>query len=241
MNRKLTSFSYKGETVNIYPGNVLPKNELIIRLKEINFLSIDFSYEKNHLNYIYDIALNYDINKIKIFNRLKKDTEYFNSRNSLYKRNIFDEFRSENTDGFQNNLFSREIRKNNNNNNFEDDSYKDNDFSGRSSFCTRVLGFINNHKIDILEKIFYLIIYLSFDAFLKNISKSNFILGKIINSFRSRITPRRAILGFLLYYIIKYILNTLFYYLFGFGILTIIYIIYKDKIKDLLFVILGNY
>ena len=100
MNRKLTSFSYKGETVNIYPGNVLPKNELIIRLKEINFLSIDSSYEKNHLNYIYDIALNYDINKIKIFNRLKKDTEYFNSRNSLYKRNIFDEFRSENTDEF---------------------------------------------------------------------------------------------------------------------------------------------
>ena len=224
MNNKLTRFSYNGETVVIYSGNFFSKNELITRLKEMNFLSVDSSYEKRDLICIYDIALNHENNKIKILNRLKRDTEYFKSKNDLFKKNIYkdESFDSENK---SNNIY---------NYNRDDESISDNGASN-SSLCLKILGFINAHKIDILEKLLYIIIYFSVDSFLKNIAKSNFILGKIINYFRSKVTPRRVLLGFLLYYIMKYILNTLFYYLFGIGILTLAYIIYKDQIKEFLF------
>ena len=224
MNNKLTSFSYNGETVVIYSGNFFSKNELITRLKEMNFLSVDSSYEKRDLICIYDIALNHENNKIKIFNRLKRDTEYFKSKNDLFKKNIYKEesFDSENK---SNNIY---------NYNGDDESNNDNGASN-SSLSLKILGFINAHKIDILEKLLYIIIYFSVDSFLQNIAKSNYILGKIINYFRSKVTPRRALLGFLLYYIMKYLLNTLFYYLFGIGILTLAYIIFKDRIKEFLF------
>ena len=224
MNNKLTRFSYNGETVVIYSGNFFSKNELITRLKEMNFLSVDSSYEKRDLICIYDIALNHENNKIKIWNRLKKDTEYFKSKNDLFKKNIY-----------KDESFDRENKSNNIYNYDEDDESISDNGSYKSSFFLKILGFINAHKIDILEKLLYIIIYFSVDAFLKNIAKSNYILGKIINYFRSKVTPRRVLLGFLLYYIMKYILNTLFYFLFGIGILTLAYIIYKDQIKEFLF------
>ena len=230
MDNRRTRFSHNGETVDIYPGYLLPKNEIIARLKEMGFISVDSSYERKDLIYIYEIALNYDNNKIKIFNRLKKDTIYFESKNDLNKRNIFNEDIS----------FDKDIKNNhiNSYNSYNDDESDSNNESSNSSFCLKILRFINEHKIDILEKLFYLIIYFSIDSFLKNLAKSNFILGKIINYFRSKVTPRRALLGFLLYYIAKYVLNTLFIYLFGFGILTIIYILYKDKFNDFLLSVL---
>ena len=141
-------------------------------------------------------------------NRLKRDTEHFKSKN--------DE---------SNNIY---------NYNREDESISDNESSNSSLFFI-ILRFINAHKIVILEKLLYIIIYFIVDSFLKNIAKNNFILGKIINYFRSKITPKRALLGFLLYYIMKYILNALFYFLFGIGILSLAYIIYKDQIKEFLF------
>jgi hypothetical protein len=233
MEKKPTFFTYNGETVIINPGSTLNNNELIERLLKMNFLSINSSYKRNDLIYIYDIALNYDNNKLKIFNKLKRDTEYSNLRRNLQKRNINED--SQNT--FSNSstkkyLIDGEIRNNRTRNNYEDE---DNQDTGSSSFCGKVLSFINNHKLEILEKIFYLIIIFSFDAFIKNFTKKHFILGKIITRITSRVTPRRIVLGFLLYHIIKYILNTLFYYLFGFGFLTIMYIIFKDKIKEFLF------
>ena len=233
MEKKPTFFTYNGETVIINPGSTLNNNELIERLLKMNFLSINSSYKRNDLIYIYDIALNYDNNKLKIFNKLKRDTEYSNLRRNLQKRNINED--SQNT--FSNSstkkyLIDGEIRNNRTRNNYEDE---DNQDTGSSSFCGKVLSFINNHKLEILEKIFYLIIIFSFDAFIKNFAKKHFILGKIITRITSRVTPRRIVLGFLLYHVIKYILNTLFYYLFGFGFLTIMYIIFKDKIKEFLF------
>ena len=57
-------------------------------------------------------------------------------------------------------------------------------------------------------------------------------LGKIIMPVRNVITPRRLIFGFLLFTVVKYILNMFFYYLFGFGVLTFMYLIFKDKITD---------
>ena len=80
MNSRLTRFSYNGETVVIYSGNFFSKNELIAKLKEMNFLSVDSSYEERDLICIYDIALKKENNKINILNRLKRDTEHFNQR-----------------------------------------------------------------------------------------------------------------------------------------------------------------
>ena len=88
MEKKPTFFTYNGETVIINPGSTLNNNELIERLLKMNFLSINSSYKRNDLIYIYDIALNYDNNKLKIFNKLKRDTEYSNLRRNLQKRNI---------------------------------------------------------------------------------------------------------------------------------------------------------
>ena len=233
MEKKPSFFTYKGETVIINPGSTLNNSELIERLLKMNFLSVNSSYKRNDLIYIYDIAINYDNNKFKIFNRLKKDTEYFNLRRNLQKRNLNDDSQSSFSDSNQKKyLIDGEIRNNRIRNNYEDE---DNQDSGSSSFCGKALNFINNHKLEILEKIFYLIIIFSFDAFIKNFAKNHYFLGKIINRITSRVTPRRIVLGFLLYHVIKYILNTLFYYLFGFGFLTIMYIIFKDKIKEFLF------
>ena len=233
MEKKPSFFTYKGETVIINPGSTLNNSELIERLLKMNFLSVNSSYKRNDLIYIYDIAINYDNNKFKIFNKLKKDTEYFNLRRNLQKRNLNDDSQSSFSDSNQKKyLIDGEIRNNRIRNNYEDE---DNQDSGSSSFCGKVLNFINNHKLEILEKLFYLIIIFSFDAFIKNFAKRHYFLGKIITRITSRVTPRRIVLGFLLYHVIKYILNTLFYYLFGFGFLTIMYIIFKDKIKEFLF------
>lgn len=233
MEKKPSFFTYKGETVIINPGSTLNNSELIERLLKMNFLSVNSSYKRNDLIYIYDIAINYDNNKFKIFNKLKKDTEYFNLRRNLQKRNLNDDSQSSFSDSNQKKyLIDGEIRNNRIRNNYEDE---DNQDSGSSSFCGKVLNFINNHKLEILEKLFYLIIIFSFDAFIQNFAKNHYFLGKIINRITSRVTPRRIVLGFLLYHVIKYILNTLFYYLFGFGFLTIMYIIFKDKIKEFLF------
>ena len=99
----------------------------------------------------------------------------------------------------------------------------------------KVLSFINAHKMEIIEKLFYLIAIFSLDAFIKDFSKKHYFLGKILTRFTNTITPRRLIAGYLIYYVIHYLLNVFFYYLFGFGILTIIYILFKDKIKEFLF------
>ena len=233
MEKKPYYFSYKGETVIINPGSTLNNNELVERLLKMNFLSVNSSYRRNDLIYIYDIAINYDNNKLKIFNKLKKDTEYSNLRRNLQKRNINDDSQSSfNDSSTKKYIIDGEIK---NNKTYYNNDDEDNTDSGSSSICGKVLSFINNHKLEILEKIFYLIIIFSFDAFIKNFAKKHIILGTIINRFTNRINPKRIVLGFLLYHIIKYILNTLFYYLFGFGFLTIMYIIFKDKIKEFIF------
>lgn len=234
MEKKPTLFSYKGETLIILPGHLLDKNELIQRLRTIDFLAINSSYNKNDLVYIYEIALTYDNNKLKLYNKLKKDTEYYYARMNLQRRNNNDS--NEKTYNFtpKKYFFSNE-KKNNIIHNYDDKDEKDfTESSDSSSFCRRVLQFINNHKIDILEKLFYLFIIFSLDAFIKNFAKNHYFLGKLLMGFRNRVTPRRIILGFLFYYIVKYILNTLFYYLFGIGFLGIMYLIFKDKIKDFL-------
>ena len=227
-------FSYKGEKVYIKPGNVLTKVELISRLNEMKF-PVDASFNKNLLVDIYESAINADNNKILIFNKLRKDTEYFKSKYNFQRKNINDENKINNLNTKK--YFFNSYKDDTNNKNYyevkNDDDDQDSSISSEnSSLCRKILKFINNHKIDIIEKVFYLVVIFSFDAFIKNFVKKNYILGKLLMPVRNVVTPKRLILGFLLYSFVKYILNMFFYYLFGFGILTVLYLIFKDKLKD---------
>ena len=228
-------FNYKGENIYIKPGNALSKVELITRLNEMKF-PVDASFNKNLLVDIYDSAINADKNKLMIFNKLKKDTECYKSILNLQRKNINNENKINTINTNTKKYFINSYNDNNNNNYYEDKNDEDDQDSSssseNSSLCRKILKFINNHRIDIIEKLFYLVVIFSFDAFLKNFVKNNYILGKILTPVRNVVTPKRLVLGFLFYWFVKYILNMFFYYLFGFGILTIIYLIFKDKLKD---------
>ena len=66
MDKKPIQYNYNGEILYIYPGNYFSKNELIIRLKEMNFTFADASYDKQDLVTIYEIATSYENNIEKI-------------------------------------------------------------------------------------------------------------------------------------------------------------------------------
>ena len=51
---------------------------------------------------------------------------------------------------------------------------------------------------------------------------------------RKIVTPRRLIVLYLIYTVVRYILDTFLYYLFGFGIIGLLFLIFKGKIKDFL-------
>ena len=49
MERMPTSYNINGETIYVYPGRLLTKNELILRLKEMNFAFVDSDYKKEDI------------------------------------------------------------------------------------------------------------------------------------------------------------------------------------------------
>ena len=234
MEKKPTYFNYGGETVIILPGNTLTKNELISRLNEMKFLSIDSSYNKDTLNTIYEVAINVDKNRILIFNKLRNDTKYYISKNNMQRKELLNGNPNITKNYPQTKYKStgESVSNRTNDDNDNDSVMSSMSSSGSSSFCIKVLKFLYKHKIDILEKCIYIFLVFGFDAFLKSFAQKHFILGKLLNYFRSVVTPKRMILGFLVYYIIKYILNVFLYYIFGFGALTFIILIFKDKLKD---------
>lgn len=238
--QKPTLFTYKGENLIIFPGSYLRKEDIIMRLKEMNFLSVDLPYNKSHLNNLYDIAISYDENKLKIFNRLKKDKQLLNLKRNfpINLSNTENKNISINNPNTKKSFCPEENRRHNrfiNNNNDEDKLSELSHPNESSSFCTKVLKFIYNHKMDIIEKLFLIFIIYSIDSYIKKFSENHFILGRILMRIRNIITPKRIIFAFLIYYVLKYILNMFFYYLFGFGILTILFLLCRDKLNDFLF------
>ena len=87
MDSEPISYNYNGETILIYPGHLFTKNELISRLKEMNFALVDDSYEKQDLVVIYEIATSYQKNIEKIIPKLKKDYKYMKLKERLQKNN----------------------------------------------------------------------------------------------------------------------------------------------------------
>jgi len=230
MENKIRTFNNNNETVVLYPGKNLPKNEIIKRLKEMKFMNADPSISKEDLEKIYEIALKNDYNKILIFNKLRQDTKYYRMSLNNPREYIDNDDHHTPKPSIKYN-FNNPLNDNQSQNQYKQDN-DDQNSSSSPSVLRKILSFLNNHKMDILEKVFYLFLIFGFEAFLENYSRKHYFIGKILKPIRRTITPKRLILGFLFYTIVKYILDVFFYYLFGVGVFAIMILILRNKIKD---------
>ena len=74
MNPPLPTFTHLGNTVILRPGSQFSKQELNSRLHQMEVQYDQTNMSKNYFKNLYENALKYDQNKIKIFDRLIKDT-----------------------------------------------------------------------------------------------------------------------------------------------------------------------
>ena len=244
MDKKPIPYNYNGETIYIYPGNSFSKNELILRLKEMNFSNVDSTYDKQDLVTIYEIATSYNNNIEMILPRLRKDYQYMKLREKLQNENKKEEIdNNNNNNSFFHNLRQRFTFDNNRNanippmnNNNDQANFPDNSSnkSWSSYFLKKLIEFLYNNKLAILQKLLCIIAILCMDLIISYISKKYWMLGRILKEIRKILTPKRMIILFLLYHFITYIVNSLLYYVFGFGIFGFLLLIFKDKIKEFL-------
>lgn len=87
MSMKYSTFTFNNESVILLPGQRFSKKELLSRLHEMD-ANIDNYQDKSSLNNLYDSYLSDNRNKLKIYNRLKKDTENLNSIGFSQKQSI---------------------------------------------------------------------------------------------------------------------------------------------------------
>ena len=78
-------FTYNNDSVMVLPGNRFSKKELLFCLHEMD-ANIDNNLDKNSLIHLYDSYLSDNRNKLKIYNRLKKDTEMQLSKLEISQR-----------------------------------------------------------------------------------------------------------------------------------------------------------
>ena len=78
MNSPLQKFTHLGKSVILLPGSRFTKNELNSRLHQMDVQYDQSSLSKKYFIDLYENALKYDVNKIKIFDRLIKDTIRYN-------------------------------------------------------------------------------------------------------------------------------------------------------------------
>ena len=228
MENQIRTFTNNNETVVLCSGKDLTKNEIIKRLNEMKFMNADPSMSKEDLECIYEIALKNDYKKILIFNKLRQDTKNYRMKHFNPRQYIGGDVRPTPNPKIIFDHYDPLISKPN-----QDEQDNDTQNSSNSpSILRKILSFLNNHKMDILEKVFYLFLIFGFEAFLENYSRKHYFIGKLLKPIRRTITPKRLILGFLFYTIVKYILDVFFYYLFGVGVFAILVLILRNKIKD---------
>ena len=228
MENQIRTFTNNNETVVLCSGKDLTKNEIIKRLNEMKFMNADPSMSKEDLECIYEIALKNDYNKILIFNKLRQDTKNYRMKHFNPRQYIGGDVRRTPNPKI---IFDHYDPLKSKPNQDEQDNDTQNS-SNSPSILRKILSFLNNHKMDILEKVFYLFLIFGFEAFLENYSRKHYFIGKLLKPIRRTITPKRLILGFLFYTIVKYILDVFFYYLFGVGVFAILILILRNKIKD---------
>ena len=228
MENQIRTFTNNNETVVLCSGKDLTKNEIIKRLNEMKFMNADPSMSKEDLECIYEIALKNDYNKILIFNKLRQDTKNYRMKHINPRQYIGGDVPRTPNPKIIFDHYGSLISKPN-----QDEQDNDTQNSSNSpSILRKILSFLNNHKMDILEKVFYLFLIFGFEAFIENYSRKHYFIGKLLKPIRRTITPKRLILGFLFYTIVKYILDVFFYYLFGVGVFAILVLILRNKIKD---------
>ena len=229
MDNKPIQYNYKGEIIYIYPGSYFSKNELILRLKEMNFTNVDSTYEKQDLVTMYEIATNYENNIEKILPRLRKDYQYLKLKEKFKSENKREEMDNNNN---HNNSFFHNFRQNNNDNNQPNSSDNSSKKSLSSYFIGKLKEFLYNNKLALLQKLLCIIAILCMDLIISYISKKYWLIGRLLKEIRKILTPKRLIILFLLYHIITYIVNSLLYYVFGFGIFGFLLLVFKDKIIE---------
>jgi hypothetical protein len=72
-------FTYNNQSIVLLPGSRFTKNELTSRLHQMN-IDTNNIQNKNTLVNLYESSLQRNENKLKIFDRLRKDTELLNSK-----------------------------------------------------------------------------------------------------------------------------------------------------------------
>ena len=78
-------FSYNNESIVLIPGSRFTKKDLISRLHQMDIDASNIQ-DKNTLVNLYESSLQNHQNKLKIFDRLRKDTELLNSKLGLSQR-----------------------------------------------------------------------------------------------------------------------------------------------------------
>ena len=84
MNTPYQKYTYLGQTVLLIPGSRFTKKELNSRLHQMDVQYDQSNQSKNYFVNLYENALKYNVNKQKIFDKLLKDTIYYNNvQNSI--------------------------------------------------------------------------------------------------------------------------------------------------------------
>ena len=84
MNTPHQKYTYLGQTVLLIPGSRFTKKELNSRLHQMDVQYDQSNQSKSYFINLYENALKYDVNKKKIFDKLLKDTIYYNNvQNSI--------------------------------------------------------------------------------------------------------------------------------------------------------------
>ena len=245
MDSEPISYNYNGETILIYPGHLFTKNELISRLKEMNFALVDDSYEKQDLVVIYEIATSYQKNIEKIIPKLKKDDKYMKLKERLQKNNKIEPNNNGINSFFKNLksklLFSNTSKEVNNLNDDNEKKDKDNDNNSSSnnsylySFSTYLLKklfkLLYKCKFSILKIAFLIMFYYSLKNFTESSSRG-FVRGMILRNLFSIITLKRYLMFILIIYIIRFITNSLIYCLFAFFGFGTIFYIFRESIPN---------
>ena len=78
-------FSYNNESIVLIPGSRFTKKDLISRLHQMDIDASNIQ-DKNTLVNLYESSLQNHQNKLKIFDKLRKDTELLNSKLGLSQR-----------------------------------------------------------------------------------------------------------------------------------------------------------
>ena len=86
--QQFPKFSYNGKNLIILPGSKFTRNELLSRIHQMDIQFDNSSQSKPYLVDIYENSLKYNQNKLKIIDKLEKDTIYFNKRNNILTDNI---------------------------------------------------------------------------------------------------------------------------------------------------------